>query len=234
MMEERSRRKVLITGASGMIGSSILELCLQSDDIGEVISFARRSSDVNHQKLRTRVIEDFTDYSVYENELSEVNVVFFCMGVYTGQVSKEIFRKVTVDYPVQLAKRLQKISPNACFCLLSGSGADRTEKSNMMFARDKGAAENQIAELKLGAFYAFRPAYIYPVTPRQEPNMAYRLSRLFYPLLKLFGAKYSIPSTDLARAMFHAGMFGCDREIMENEMIVQFANNIQTPLDISS
>jgi len=121
-----------------------------------------------------------------------------------------------VDIPLALGKALELGSPGAKYCLLSGQGADRTEKSRLLFAWTKGRVENRLSELNL-QFHTFRPAYIYPVEPRQEPNFSYRLSRFLYPLIQLFGKAYSIPSTDLARTMVRVGLDATQkREVFEN------------------
>jgi hypothetical protein len=90
-----------------------------------------------------------------------------------------------------------------------------------MFAMDKGAAENRLSAMGLGAFYAFRPGYIYPVTLRKEPNFGYRVSRFLYPLLKLMGPSVSIRSTQLAAAIFLVGLRGHSAEILENKDILK-------------
>jgi uncharacterized protein YbjT (DUF2867 family) len=139
--------------------------------------------------------------------------------VYTGAVPEKEFRTITVDYPMALAKSLVTIAPNARFCLLSGQGADRTEKSKMMFARDKGAVENQLSAIGFQSFHSFRPGYIYPSIPRKEPNIGYTLSRLMYPLIKLLGKNLSVTSEKLATAMFEVGIHGYSKEIIENKDI---------------
>jgi len=216
-------KKVLIAGASGMVGNLILQECLTSDEVQEVISFVRKHSGQTHPKLREIPISDFNDYDEHQEYFRQIDAAYFCIGVYTGQVSKEAFKSITVDYAVTFAEALKKNSPNANLCLLSGAGADRTEKSKTAFARYKGMAENRISVLNLN-FYSFRPAYIYPVTPRKEPNLMYTISRILYPVIKLFGNNASIQSSELAHAMFKIGMEGCDNEILENKDILEIAN----------
>jgi nucleoside-diphosphate-sugar epimerase len=211
--------KVIVTGNTGMIGGLILSNCLASDKVTEVLSFVRKSTGLKHQKLTEIVIQNFDDYSQHENLFNDVSAVYFCIGVYTGQVADDVFKKITVDYPVQLAKALEKQSPKAKFCLLSGAGADLTEKSKTPFARYKGMAENQISKLNL-TFYSFRPGYIYPVESRKEPNLGYKVMRGLYPLIKLLGKKYSIKSTELANAMFSTGLNGAEKQILENHDIL--------------
>ena len=167
------------------------------------------------------MISDFTDYTQTDIDFTDSDVVFFCIGVYTGAVDRDLFRAITVDYPVALAKAVHQLSPDATFCLLSGAGADRSEKSSTAFAKDKGIAENKLAEIGFSAFHTFRPAYIYPVVPRKEPNLMYRLSRTLYPLIKLFGDNSSIKSTELAKGMFTVGMEGHPVEVLENKDILQ-------------
>lgn len=208
-------KKVIIAGASGMVGSLILEACLADDRITQVVSLVRRTGPIQHPKLSEHVIADFSDYQDHQDLFKEVHAAFFCIGVYTGQVPKDVFKTITVDYAVSFAAAVAQNSPGARLCLLSGAGADRSEKSRTAFARFKGMAENQIAALDVN-FHSFRPAYIYPVTPRKEPNLMYRISRALYPLLRLFGSNASIKSTELAQAMFEVGMDGGSQQVYEN------------------
>ncbi|MEM9935954.1 MAG: hypothetical protein AAF824_20175, partial [Bacteroidota bacterium] len=207
-------KKVLIAGGSGMIGSLVVGHCLSSEEVSEVRSLLRRPSGTQHPKLQESLIQDFPTYDGKLDLFSGIDTAFFCIGVYTGQVSAQQFKEITLEYAVQFATHLAAQSPHATLCLLSGMGADRTEKSKTAFAKYKGMAENQIATLGL-TFYSFRPAYIYPVTPRKEPNAMYAISRALYPLIKLFGEGASIQSTELAEAMFTVGMQGADQEILE-------------------
>ena len=215
-------KKALITGASGMVGSLVLDLCLASNEIDKVISLVRKPSGNEHPKLQEEVISDFSSYDDKLNFFVEIDAAFFCVGVYTGQVSDEEFKVITVDYAVVFANALKEISPSATLCLLSGAGADRSEKSRMAFAKYKGMAENAISKLGLGGFHTFRPGYIYPVTPRKEPNFMYRLSRILYPLIRLLGKNSSIRSTDLAMGMVNVGLNRAQQEILENKDILEY------------
>lgn len=210
---------VLITGSTGMVGNLVLRKCLDSDKITEVRSLVRKATGLQHNKLKETVIEDFEDYSNHMHLFKDIDVAYFCLGVYTGQVPDEEFKKITVNYSVEFAKVLKKESPEATLCLLSGAGADRTEKSKTSFARYKGMAENQIFKLGLNA-YSFRPAYIYPVEPRKEPNVGYRIMKVFYPVLKAFGM--SVRSTDLAKAIFSIGLSGAEKNVLENKDILKY------------
>lgn len=212
--------KILITGATGMTGSLVLEYCLQDAQIHEVVSLVRRASGKQHEKLKEVLVDDFLNPVLEPALLEQLDAVCYCQGIYTGAAPADAFRQITVDYPLALAKLVKQYSPQARFCLLSGQGADRTEKSRMMFAKDKGAIENLLAAMGFKSFHAFRPAYIYPVTPRKEPNFVYTISRIIYPLIRLFGKKLSIRSTELAKAIYLTAIHGNAKEILENEDIL--------------
>ncbi len=212
--------RVLITGATGMIGSSVLQTHLRIAECTEIIVLTRRSTAMNDPKLTEVIIHDFLNLELDTNLLQNIDVVQYCLGSYTGTVPADLFRQINVDYPRVLAKALMNHNESIRFCLLSGQGADRTEKSRLQFAKDKGAIENILSSMDGVSLHSFRPGYIYPVEPRREPNFTYKLSRWLYPVLKLMGPKYSIPSTDLANAMVQVGMHGHSLEVLENQDIV--------------
>lgn len=213
-------KKALITGATGMVGSLILDQCLSTSEISHIHALGRRPLGVNHPKLSETIVCDFSDYSEQSGAFQDIDIAFFCIGVYTGQVSDAEFAKITIDYAVAFAKAIKQHSPDATLCFLSGAGADRTGKSNMAFAKYKGVAERDIAAMNLNAFYVFRPAYIYPVEKRKEPNIGYSIIRTLYPVIRLFGKNASIKSTELASAMVKAGLYGAKQEILENRNIL--------------
>ena len=185
-------KNVLITGATGMIGSLVLEQCLLSRDVATVTSLVRKHSMVEHEKLNEVVVDDFLNLDAQAPYLQAVDVVYYCLGIYTGAADRETFRQVTIDYPATLARVLIKHNPQLRFCLLSGAGADRTEKSRMMFAKDKGTIENILSTIGLKSFHTFRPGYIYPVTPRKEPNIGYSIYRMLYPIIRRLGSNTSV------------------------------------------
>ena len=110
-------------------------------------------------------------------------------------------RTITVDYTIEFARVLHGSSPDATFAFLSGAGADQTGRSRMAFARYKGEAENALLAAGFPSVYIFRPAYIYPVEPRREPNFSYRLLRVIYPVFRALFPNQVIRADDLGRAM---------------------------------
>ncbi len=203
-----------------MIGSELANICLAHLETSELISLVRKPSSGKHNKLNEIVVTDFMQLESIAEDLRKIDAIFCCAGVYTGKVDDETFELVTTKIPVALAEQVYAHSPEARYCFLSGQGADRTEKSRMIFARTKGAAENQISAVGLKSFHTFRPGYIYPVTPRDEPNLMYRVSRSLYPVIRLMGKNMSIKSTELAQAMFEVGRHGHAKEELENRDIL--------------
>lgn len=214
-------KNVIITGASGMVGGIVLNHCLHSSEIRKVTSLVRRPSEFKHEKLSEVTVSDFKNYNDKEELFTNIDIAYFCIGVYTGSVPDNQFKEITFDYTQAFADALHKQSPNATICFLSGAGADPKEKSKMSFARYKGMAENYLLSKKFGTTYIFRPSYIYPVAKRKEPNFTYRISRGLYPILKLLGNNFSIKSTELGEAMFKAGIWGTEMTVLENKDILK-------------
>ena len=193
--------RLVIVGATGMVGGYALRYALDHPSVGIVTVIGRRKLGLSHPKLKEVLHTDFADCSALEEALSDQDAAIFCLGTYTGAVSDAELRKTTVDYTVEFARVLHVGSPNAVFSFLSGSGADQTGRSRMAFARYKGEAEKSLLAAGFPRVYLFRPAYIYPVEPRKEPNFSYRLLRTIYPVFRVLFPNQVIPADDLARAM---------------------------------
>ena len=204
-----------------MIGSLVLQHCLDSEDVASVVSLVRRASGVLHEKLEEVVVNDFSQLDENASCFEAVDIVYYCLGVYTGAVDAETFHRITIDYPEILARILIGKNSEVTFCLLSGAGADRNERSRMMFARDKGTIENRLSRMGFKDFHTFGPGYIYPVDSRNEPNFSYRVFRWLYPVIRLLGNNASIRSTELAQVMFNVGLSSCQLEILENRDIME-------------
>src|ERR1700726_3957715 len=195
------QKRLVIVGATGMVGGYALRYALDHPAVGRATSIARRKLGISHPKLTEVLHRDFADCSALAEVLSGRDAAVFCLGAYTGAVSDAELRKITVDYPVEFARVLRGSSPDAAFSFLSGNGADQTGKSRMAFARYKGEAEKALLATGFPRVFIFRPAYIYPVEPRKEPNLSYRLLRVIYPAFRVLFPNQVIPADDLAHAM---------------------------------
>jgi len=206
--QERSagQKRVVIVGASGMVGGYALRYALENSAVGSVTSIGRRKLGISHTKLTEVLHRDFADCSALAGVLSGQDAATFCLGTYTGSVSDAELRTTTVDYTIEFARVLRGSSPNAAFSFLSGNGADLTGRSRIPFARYKGEAEKALLAEGFPSVYIFRPAYIYPVEPRKEPNFSYRLLRTIYPVFRVLFPNQVIRADDLARAMVDAAV----------------------------
>jgi uncharacterized protein YbjT (DUF2867 family) len=200
------QKQLVIVGATGMVGGYALRYALDHPLVGRVTSIGRKKLGLSHPKLVQILHQDFADCSSLAEALSCQDAAIFCLGAYTGAVPDAEFRTITVDYPIEFARVLRGNSPNAAFSFLSGSGADPTGQSRMAFARYKGEAEKALLAAGFPYVYIFRPAYIYPVEPREEPNFSYRLLRAVYPAFRVLFPNQVIPADDLAHAMVNVAV----------------------------
>src|SRR5580693_2376973 len=200
-IQAAGQKRIVIVGATGMVGGYALRYALDHPGVGRVTAIGRTNLSLLHPKLTQVQHLDFADCSGLLETLSGQDAAIFCLGTYTGAVSDAELRKTTVDYTIEFAHVLHGSSPIATFSFLSGNGADPTGRSRIAFARYKGLAENALLAAWFPRVYIFRPAYIYPVQPRQEPNFSYRLLRAIYPAFRLLFPNQVIRADDLGWAM---------------------------------
>ena len=224
------QKRLVIVGATGMVGGYALRYALENPAVGRVMSIGRKKLGISHPKLNEVLHRDFADCSALANVLSGQDAAVFCLGAYTGTVSDADLRRVTVDFTIECARVLRGSSPGAAFSFLSGSGADPTGRSRIPFARYKGEAENALLAAGFPHVYLFRPAYIYPVEPRKEPNFSYRLLRGIYPAFRVLFPNQAIRADDLARAMVDVAVCGTGKDrgpVFENRDIRALADSLQ-------
>ena len=222
MAELIAPHRLVIVGATGMVGGYALRYALNQPVVGGVTAIGRRALGISHPKLKEVLHRDFADCSALAETLSSQDAAIFCLGTYTGVGVGRKLRTITVDYTVEFARVFRGSSPQAAFSFLSGGGADPTGRSRLAFARYKGEAENALHAAGFPRLYIFRPAYIYPVEPRKEPNVSYRLLRAIYPAFRLLFPNQVIRADDLARAMVDVavtGTTGRNSSVFENRDI---------------
>ena len=226
-MPAAEQTRIAIVGATGMVGGYALHCALEHPAVSCVTSIGRRTLGISHPKLHEVVHQDFADCSALAGPLSGQDAAIYCIGAYTGAVEDAVLRRVTVDYTVEFARVVHASSPDAIFAFLSGSGADPTGRSWLAFARYKGEAEKSLLAAGFPSVYIFRPAYIYPVEPRKEPNWGYRILRGIYPLFRLLFPNHVIRVDDLARAMVDVAVKG----VGQHEVVVLENREIRAMLD---
>jgi uncharacterized protein YbjT (DUF2867 family) len=231
------QKNLVIVGATGMVGGCALRYALEHPAVGRATTIGRREVGISHPKLKEVLHQDFADCSALAEALSDQHAAVFCLGAYTGAVPDTELRAITVDYSIAFARVLRNSSPDAAFAFLSGSGADPTGRSRMSFARYKGEAENALLAAGFPHVYLFRPAYIYPVEPRREPNFSYRLLRAIYPAFRVVFPHQVIRADDLARAMVDVAVRGTGQRggvVFENRDIQAIVESPRSLVEKSS
>jgi uncharacterized protein YbjT (DUF2867 family) len=219
--------KVIVVGASGMVGQGVLRECLLDPGVDRVLVVGRRTLGQADPKLVERVIPDLTDLSAIEGDLAGWDACFFCLGVTSVGMTEDAYRKVTYDITAAFAKALARLSPGLTFVFVSGASTDSTEKGNVMWARVKGAAENVVLAAGFKAAYMFRPGLIQPLHGIRSRTRAYRIAyTLLSPLVSLLRLLFpsAITTTErVGRAMLVAARRGAPKTILENRDINDLA-----------
>jgi len=221
-------KRLVIVGASGMVGGQALRYGLEQPSVERVTSVGRRVLGVSHPKLTEVLHPNFADCSALAETLSGQDAAVYCLGTYTGAVPDAELRRITLDYTTEFARVLRGSSPDAVFTFLSGGGADPTGRSRIAYARYKGAAEKALLAAGFPNVYIFRPGYIYPVEPRKEPTFAYRLLRVVYPAFRILLPNLVIRSDDLACAMLDVSVRETEEResrVFENHDILAMVNS---------
>jgi uncharacterized protein YbjT (DUF2867 family) len=196
-----ARLSVAIWGATGATGRELLQHCLQNERIAEVRAFTRRSLFLKSPRLKQVQVDDFLDLSPSAEELSGIDVAYWCLGVSQSAVSDESkYREITHDYTLAAARSLLAESPDAEFHFVSGMGANRAGRSRMMWARIKGETEASLLALDLRRLVIWRPGYIRVIGGRSAPSATERLAAVFSPLFRLL-PNMANTTVDIARAM---------------------------------
>jgi len=203
--------KVLILGATGMVGHGVLRECLLADDVTQVVSVGRSALAQQHPKLVSVVHADLFDLTAIEAQLRDVDACFFCLGVSSVGMSEADYRRQTLDLTLSIAQALARVSPQACFVYVSGTGTDSSEKGGSMWARVKGRTENELMRLPFRSAFMFRPGVIQPLNGARSKVV---LGPVLSGLRALFPR--SLLSTEvIGRAMLAAARGPAARRVAE-------------------
>ncbi|MDM5326712.1 NAD-dependent epimerase/dehydratase family protein [Neobacillus sp. CF12] len=210
--------KVLLFGATGMVGQGVLRECLLDETIQSVLSVGRNATGQHHQKLQELKHDDFMNLANIKDTLTGYDACFFCLGVSSVGMSEEEYRKISYDLTLSVAHTLVKLNPTMTFIYVSGTGTDSSEKGRVMWARVKGKTENDLLKLPFKAAYMFRPAVILPLHGVKSKTKLYQffynLMGPIYPILKKFD---SITTTEqVGRAMIKVAKSGYQKAHLEN------------------
>jgi uncharacterized protein YbjT (DUF2867 family) len=215
--------KVILFGATGMVGQGVLRECLLDTDVESVLAVGRSATGQANPKLREIAHANFLDFSAIESQLTGFDACFFCLGVSSLGMDEERYRHLTYDITMAAATTLAKLNPGMVFVYVTGRGTDSTEKGSLMWARVKGKTENDLLKLPFKAAYMFRPAGIQPLHGvKSKTGWVQAIYVGTAPLLSLLtrvAPAYMTTSEQVGRAMIKVARDGYPKPILESEDI---------------
>jgi len=215
--------KIILTGATGMVGEGVLHECLNNDFIDEILIVNRKPSGIVHSKLREIILGDFMDLNVIEDRLSGFNACFFCLGVSSVGMKEPAYTALTHTLTLNFAKTLVTRNPSMTFCYVSGAGTDSSEKGNSMWARVKGKTENDLIKVPFREVYNFRPGFMKPTKGLRNTLPYYRYISWLYPLGRNLYPKGFHELRELGRAMIEVAQNGYSKQIIEVKDIIELS-----------
>ena len=213
-----NKLKVMITGATGMVGEGVLYECLQHPEIEKVLVVTRNPCGYSHPKLTEIVHRNFFDFSTINTELTGYNACYFCLGVTSTGKNEAEYTKLTYTLTLGFASILAALNPDMTFCYISGAGTDSSEKGRIMWARVKGKTENDLMRLSFKQVYNFRPAGIepfLPLRPSQTYYKSYKYLGWLFSIMKAVTPNYIVSLKDIAAALINTSLTGYSNNILE-------------------
>lgn len=211
--------RVVLFGATGMVGQGVLRECLRAADVQQVLVVGRTAIGISHPKLKEILHADLFDYRAIEDELRDLDACFFCMGVSASGLNETEYAHLNYDLPIAAAETLARLNPNMVFTYVSGAGTDSSERGRIMWARVKGRTENALQRLPFKAVYLFRPGVIQPLHGARSKTTSYRLfyviAKPILPLLRVMFPKQVLTTESIGLAMLAAIRSGAPQAVLE-------------------
>lgn len=224
-MNNNTKIRAILTGATGMVGEGVLHECILSDDVETVLVIGRKPCGINHPKLKEIIHTDFYDISAIESQLTGYNACFFCLGTTSIGKNEDEFYKISYTLTMHFAETLCRLNTGMTFCYISGAGTDSSEKGRVMWARVKGKTENDLVKLPFKQVFNFRPAFMNPTKGLKNTLACYKYISWMYPLLHMLFPKYIITLKELGLAMINSVNKGYDKQILKVKDIVTLSKN---------
>jgi len=220
-------KKVIITGATGMVGKGVLLECLDHPEIKEVLSIGRNPLGMKHPKLKELIHADFSNFSEFHSQLYGYNGCFFCLGISAAGLKEEQYQRITYEYTMALAQTLVEINPQMTFNYVSGQGTDSTEKGRMMWARVKGKTENDLLKLGFNQAFMFRPGMIIPLRGITSRTKSYQFMYDYFmwlvKLVKTISPDSVVTTTQIGLAMINSMLKGYSKTILTPKDIINLS-----------
>lgn len=214
-MQTNKKIKVILTGATGMVGEGVLNNCLQNDKVEEVLIINRKPSGLTHPKLKEIIHLDFFNLAPVADQLAGYDACFFCLGVSSVGMKENEYYRLTYTLTMHVAETLVSRNDDMTFCYISGAGTDSSEKGRMMWGRVKGKTENDLLKLPFKKVYNFRPGILQPTGGLKNTLKFYNYLGWLLPVIRFVAPNYISTLQELGEAMINAVTKGYPKQIIE-------------------
>jgi uncharacterized protein YbjT (DUF2867 family) len=212
--------RISLFGASGMVGQGVLRECLRDPDVDTVLLLGRSPIAQQHPKIRQISRPDLGDLVPVQDQLTDFDATFFCLGVSSAGMSEADYKRIIYDLTIRAARTLAEQNPGMTFIYVSGKGTDSTEHGRLAWARVKGATENALLHMPFKAAYMFRPAAIRPMHGEQPKatsiRIALKLMGWTIPLIQAITPNAVTTTERIGRAMLNAAKHGAPKTVLES------------------
>ncbi|MCS3531837.1 NAD-dependent epimerase/dehydratase family protein [Chryseobacterium sp. JUb7] len=212
--------KIIITGATGMVGEGVLMECLENPNVSEILSVSRKPSGKKHAKLKEYIVSDFLNIDPNDENLKGYDAVFFCAGISSVGMNEEDYTKITYDTTLHFAKAVLSQNPGMVFNYVSGAHTDKTESGKLMWARVKGRTENALKKLGFRGEYNFRPGFMKPVDGQENVKWFFKPIIWIFPIIL---PSKSLTLHEVGKAMINAVQKGYPTSVLEIKDIKNLA-----------
>ncbi len=217
-------KKVIITGATGMVGRGILLECLDHESISEVLLIGRNSVGMEHPKLKELIHADLSSFSGLEDQLQGYDACFFSLGISAAGLNEAQYNSITYGFTLSLAQTLLRINKSMCFNYVSGEGTDSSEKGRMMWARVKGKTENDLLKLGFRKAFMFRPGVIIPHRGIKSRTKSYQFMYDYFMwlvrIIKLLAPNSVVSTTQIGLAMINSMTHDYPKKVLRPRDII--------------
>jgi uncharacterized protein YbjT (DUF2867 family) len=215
--------KVLLFGATGMVGQAVLRECLLDARVASILYVGRTSTGRRVERFQELLVKDLSDLSGVEEQLRGYDACFFCLGIASAGMTETDYRRVTYDLTVGVAQTLVRLDPGMTFVYITGEGTDSTEHGRSMWARVKGQTENALLGMPFKGAYMFRPGLIQPLHGIHSKTRSYRVVYAllwpFMPLLRALAPNFVTTTERVGRAMIRVAVEGAATHVLNTRAI---------------
>lgn len=218
-------KKVILTGATGLVGEGVLIECLANPQIAEVLVVGRKACGKTHPKLKELLVPSFFELHEFKEQLKGYNTCFYCAGISSAGMNEQDYSYITYDTTLAFAQTLLEINPNIAFCFISGSHTDSGERGKIMWARVKGKTENALAKMGFKTLYHLRPGFMKPTEGQQNIKGYYKVIGKMYGFFNLLFPNNVSTMKEVGQAMINCIVKGYAKQILEVSDIKQLAKD---------